>query len=205
MSTAADDLAYVRDLAEAGQSAPLLGGRFLAWWGGLVTLAYAAHYLIVSGIAGVEAIWLAWLWIGFSVIGMGGYITLMRLFPADKPGQSSAGNRADATVWTAGGFALFAFFAGAVIKSGLDNQASVAFIWSLPVVFAVYGVSLISVGVMGENGVLKAAGAVAFGFVTLSVLMVERAEIWLVASAAAALTVFAPGIILMTREPRAVV
>ena len=34
-----DDLAYVRDLAEAGQKAPLLGGRFLILWGALTTLA----------------------------------------------------------------------------------------------------------------------------------------------------------------------
>lgn len=33
-TTLKDDLAYVRDLAEAGQQAPLLGGRFLVFWGG---------------------------------------------------------------------------------------------------------------------------------------------------------------------------
>ena len=49
----ADDLAYIHDLAEAGQRAPLLGGRFLAWWGGLTMLAYIGQYLIVTGISGL--------------------------------------------------------------------------------------------------------------------------------------------------------
>ena len=47
--TLSSDLAYVRDLAEAGQNAPLLGGRFLVMWGGLVSLAYTGHFLIATG------------------------------------------------------------------------------------------------------------------------------------------------------------
>ena len=33
-SSLTDDLSYLRDMAEAGQNAPLLGGRFLSWWAG---------------------------------------------------------------------------------------------------------------------------------------------------------------------------
>ena len=44
-----DDLAYLKDLAQAGQDAPLLGGRFMAWWGGITALAYAGHFGLVSG------------------------------------------------------------------------------------------------------------------------------------------------------------
>ncbi|MCF6329260.1 MAG: hypothetical protein L3J02_05625, partial [Henriciella sp.] len=69
-TTLDDDLAYVRDLAEAGQTAPLLGGRFLTWWGGLVTLAYAGHYAISMGIVDFGPAAYAWLWIGFALIGL---------------------------------------------------------------------------------------------------------------------------------------
>ena len=31
-----EDIAYVRQLAESGARAPLIGGRFMAWWGLLV-------------------------------------------------------------------------------------------------------------------------------------------------------------------------
>ena len=51
-----DDLAYVREIAESGASAPLLGGRFLAWWGLLATGAYLGHYAIIKGAAGLTPV-----------------------------------------------------------------------------------------------------------------------------------------------------
>ncbi len=36
----ADDIAYIRQLSESGARAPLIGGRFMAWWGLLLTIAY---------------------------------------------------------------------------------------------------------------------------------------------------------------------
>jgi hypothetical protein len=108
-----DDLAYLKDLAESGQNAPLLGGRFLAWWGGLVTIAYISHYLIATGATGLPNEAYAWLWIGFSVIGFGGFKVMQMTFPKSKPGASSLGNQISAVVWMAGGMVLFSFFSGA--------------------------------------------------------------------------------------------
>ncbi|HIK63551.1 MAG TPA: hypothetical protein EYG02_00805, partial [Henriciella marina] len=81
--TASDDLAYVRSLAEAGANAPLLGGRFLVWWGGLVTAAYIGHYLIITGMLGVGLDALGIMWTGFIVLGLGGYFLLAKAFPHD--------------------------------------------------------------------------------------------------------------------------
>ena len=44
-----DDLAYVRQLAESGVRAPLIGGRFMAWWGIALTVAYVLHHLALTG------------------------------------------------------------------------------------------------------------------------------------------------------------
>ena len=196
-----DDLAYVREIAESGASAPLLGGRFLVWWGVLVTAAYLGHYAIIQGVAGLTLTALPILWTGFAVAGLGGYFLLLRFFPADKPGRSSAGNRVSANVWMASGFVLFSFFAGVTIKSFLDGAASSGFAWSIPIVLGVYGISQLVTGLMANTRWLMFAGYAAIAFVGITAILVDRAELYLVAAFAAAMTVLLPGILMMREEP----
>ncbi|WP_300377165.1 hypothetical protein [Henriciella sp.] len=196
-----DDLAYVREVAEAGISAPLLGGRFLVWWGGLVTAAYIGHYIIISGTAGLGMDWLGIMWLAFITLGLGGYFTLMRLFPTDKPGASSVGNRVSETVWMASGFVLFSFFAGVTLKSALEGQASIGFNWSIPLVLGVYGISQLVSGLMAKSKALVFAGYGAIASVGLTALIVDQMELYLAAAAAAAVTVLIPGILMLRNEP----
>src|SRR4051794_9143935 len=90
---APDDIAYVRQLAESGARAPLIGGRFMAWWGFLLTLAYLLHYLALSGRIGDGGSIFAFIWIAFGMFGAAGQMLLVRSMPA-KAGAGSAGNRA---------------------------------------------------------------------------------------------------------------
>ena len=203
--TATDDLAYVRSLAEAGAQAPLLGGRFLVWWGGLVTAAYLGHYLIISGIAGVGPEMLGILWTVFIVLGLGGYFALSKAFPRDKPGQSSEGNRVSATVWMASGFVLGSFFFGVTAKSFMSGAASSGFTWSIPLVLGVYGISQLVSGEIAKVGWLKIAGYIAIAFVGLTVLIIDTAELYIAAAFAAALSVLLPGILMLRQEPSGVV
>lgn len=196
-----DDLAYVREVAEAGATAPLLGGRFLVWWGTLVTLAYLGHYAIIQGVGGFGPSALGILWSVFAALGVGGYLVLVKTFPADKPGASSAGNRVSATVWMAAGFTLFSFFAGVTLKSVMMSEAAIGFLWSIPFVLGVYGIAQLVSGVIAGNRWLKAAGIAAIVFVGLTSLIVDRAELYLVAALAAALTVLIPGILMWREEP----
>lgn len=200
-----DDLAYVRDLAEAGQQAPLLGGRFLAWWGGLVTLAYAGHYLIVSGMLDVPSIALAYLWGGFALVGLGGYFALIKTMSPDKPGQSSAGNKVEANVWMIAGFTLFAYFGTLVVKGIAGGDTVAGFTGSLPIVFAAYGIALFTSGSMANNGILKAAGFGALGMIALATWFNGTDYIWAIAALGAFLTVFIPGLLLLKHEPKSVV
>ncbi len=203
-TTLEDDLTYVRDLAEAGQRAPLLGGRFLTWWGALVTLAYGGHYMIMSGMVDWGDAALGWLWGGFSLVGVIGYFLLIRTI-SNKPGTSSVSNRVEATVWMAGGFALFAYFGGLILKSVLDQAPAVGFEHSLPLVFAVYGVGLLTSGLIGRTKTLTYAGFGALALIAVSVWFSGSNTSWAIASAGAALTVLLPGLILMRNEPKSVV
>tara|TARA_R110000803_G_scaffold59837_2_gene118788 strand:+ start:3405 stop:4028 length:624 start_codon:yes stop_codon:yes gene_type:complete len=196
-----DDLAYLRDMAEAGQNAPLLGGRFLAWWGGLTTLAYVGHYAIAEGLMGLQPIAFAWMWSAYALLGFGGYKLLQLTFPTSKPGAESTGNKVSGLVWTGAGITLFAFFSGAILRSIADGQASEAFVWSVPLVLGVYGLSQLTSGLIAGNKVLTMAGWGAIASVAAAVFFMGSSALWLLGSCVAFLTVFLPGVLLLRGEP----
>ncbi|MGB3625048.1 MAG: hypothetical protein WA989_04450 [Henriciella sp.] len=200
-----DDLSYLRDLAESGQNAPLLGGRFLAWWGGLAAIAYVCHYVIASGTLGFGPEAYMWLWTAFGVLGFGGFKIMQMTFPSSKPGASSAGNKISATVWMAGGMVLFSFFAGVIIRSIMQGQASIGFLWSVPFVLGVYGMCQLTAGLLGKSRILMLAGWGAIASSGVAALFAGSNLIWLVGAVVAAATVFLPGILLMRQEPSEIV
>lgn len=196
------DLDYLRDVAASGQNAPLLGGRFLVWWGALTALAYAGHYAIARGIIGGDGSAFGWLWGSYMLLGIGGQIVLTRSLSPSKPGASSMGNRAERVVWQASGFALFGYFVSLILKSLTTGVPDMGFAYSFAVVFIVYGVSLITAGVLGESVVLQRAGIGALCLVPVAAWFAGTAVSWLIASIGAALCVFLPGVMMLRNEPQ---
>ena len=194
------DLAYVRDLAEAGQNAPLLGGRFLAMWGGLVTLAYIGHYLIASGALGLPPISYLVLWLGFGVVGgLGQY--LLGASVRGKPGSASIGNRVQSVLWTTSGFFFFVYFVGLMARVFLTGEGVEGFYWSVPMVLGLYGIGQFVTGAMTGSAALKFAGAAAFAGVLAATFLTGTEYIWLVGAASAFAAVFVPGLMMMRAEP----
>ncbi len=198
------DLDYIRDLAESGAHAPLLGGRFLVWFGAIVTLAYIAHYLLWIGTlpGGGQAI--GYMWIAASIVMMAGFFTMLALFPKDKPGQGSAGNRAS-MVWTAAGISIFSFFVGAILGQMFGGLEPIVFNHSLPMVFAVYACSLMVTGSLAGNRIMMAGAWVAIVTVGVTVALIMRPEVYLAAAGGVFLSVFVPGVALVMNEPRSTV
>ena len=195
-----DDLAYVRDLAEAGQKAPLLGGRFLAWWGGLTTVAYLAHYAISQGYVGLPASALAVLWIGYAILGLVGTFLLQSSLSGGRPGENSTGNKVSTLVWKTTGLFLGAYFLGAFLRSLMVSDFG-AFFWSVPVVLGAYGLAQYVSGRIAGNRILIRAGQAAISAVVPAVMTVGQPEVWTTGAIIVALTVFLPGILLMRNEP----
>ncbi len=198
--TFSSDLAYVRDLAEAGHNAPLLGGRFLAWWGGLMTAAYVGHFLIATGSIsiGPESLWIWWL--AVSALGGIGQFVLQH-FNRSKPGGSSTGNRVQSVVWMSAGFVLFAFFMGVIGRTVFFGGGYDGFYWSVPMVIGLYGLGQFVTGLIAGNGALKFAGLAAFAGTTAAAVVSHTEYVWLVGAAVAFLAVCVPGLMLMRREP----
>ena len=198
---AADDLAYVRRLSESGARAPLIGGRFMAWWGLLIAIAWTAQHFALAGALGDGGAVFGIIWGSFSVAGMVGQFALARTMPP-KSGEGSAGNRASRIVWGAGALAIVSMVIGVAILAG-KGVGYAAFDWIVPVAFAVYACALIVTGTLAGERIAMAGGfgaAVMVGLYTAFILDPNR---YLVAAAGAAATVLLPGLLLMLREPRA--
>lgn len=199
--TPSDDLAYVRHLAESGAQAPLIGGRFMAWWGLLVTIAWTAQHFAVNGRIGDGDTIFGIIWGGYGIVGMLGQVLLARSMPA-KAGAGSAGNRASRSVWAAGAFAIGAMVIGVILLAS-GGAGYKVFDWIVPVAFAVYACALIVTGSLAGEKIVLAAGYGAVVMVGLFTAFILHPERYLFAAAGAAVTVLLPGVLLVLREPKA--
>lgn len=199
-SSLADDLSYIRDLAEAGQNAPLLGGRFLVMWGGLVSLAYTGHFLTAIGAFGLQPPAYLIIWVAFAVIG-GICQFLLVSGVREKPGGASTGNRVQAVLWTTAGLFMFAYFVSLMIRLVVTGTGVEGFYWSVPMVLGLYGIGQFVTGAISGQRALKFAGIAAFAGVVAAVFMTGTDYIWLVGAGSAFLAVCVPGILMMRAEP----
>jgi hypothetical protein len=195
-----DDLSYIRHLSESGARAPLIGGRFMAWWGLLVTLGWIAQHLAVNGVIGDGRTIFGIIWFTFGIVGSLGQMVLARGMPA-KAGAGSAGNRASRIVWTAGAFAIVSMVIGAAVLA--QSTSYQVFDWIVPVAFAVYAVALIATGTLAGERIVTIAGYGAVAAVGLYTAFILDPNRYLIAAAAAALTMLVPGLLLLAREPKA--
>ena len=197
----ADDIAYVRQLAESGARAPLIGGRFMVWWGLLLTTAYTLHHFALRGEIGDGGTIFGFIWAGFSLLGVGGQIALARGMPA-KPGAGSAGNRASRSVWIAAALAIGSMVLGSAVAAR-TGAGPATFDWIVPVAFAVYACCLIVTGALAANRNSLAAGGGAIVMVGLFTALILHPDRYLLAAAGVAATVLLPGLLLLLREPEA--
>lgn len=196
----AEDIAYVRRLAESGARAPLIGGRFMAWWGLLVAAAWTAQHLAVNGTIGDGNTIFGIIWSSFGIAGMLGQFVLARTMPA-KVGEGSAGNRASRVVWGAGAMAIVSMVVGVAFLAG-GPLGYDAFDWIVPVALAVYACALIVTGALAGERIALVAGYGAVVMVGLYTAFILDPNRYLIAAAGAAATMLLPGILLMLREPR---
>lgn len=194
------DLSYVRRLAESGAHAPLLGGRFMAWWGLLLTAAYGAHHLALAGALGGDTRIFPLIWGSFGILGIGGQLLLARSMPG-KSGAGSAGNRASRVAWCAGALAIASMVAGTSVAAA-SGGGPATFDWIVPVAFAVYACALLVTGALAKSRVTLAAGAGAIAMVGLYAASIHSADRYLLAAAGVFLTVLVPGLLLLKAEPR---
>lgn len=196
----AEDLAYVRTMAEEGRQAPLLGGSYLAFWGLLNTAAWGAHWALLQGLIVADpGRYFAVLWILYGIIagvGMG----LLGGRTRNMPGRSSVGNRVEAAAWMGAGLGIGAVAAGAIGRMAMTGDTLAVDVIA-PAAFTLFGAALMITGIISKERWL--AGFAAMGYVTaiLLGLFLSHDLFYLAAACGAIVILLVPGMILLRKEP----
>lgn len=204
----ADELAYVRSLAEEGRNAPLVGGVMYVIWGALMGSAALIQYANFAGFIPLEGAlgWAPWFvafiagWILSFVFGRRNWA---------KPGARTVGNRTAASAW----FAVGLFASGFWITLFLvhDKYAAIGvptyFLFSLmfPIAFGLYGVAFFASATAARLDWLRWFALAAWGFSFASLFLLDSAYQMLVGGIGTFVCALLPGAILMRREPSDIV
>jgi hypothetical protein len=111
---AAEDLAFLRDLAEAARNTPFRGGDYLIAAGGWFALASLVVWLGAQGVLGPSR---SLAYFAFPICGLGFAATLAYFLRRDRGRVETAANRALGMAWTAIGWSILAFCTGAAVMA----------------------------------------------------------------------------------------
>lgn len=111
---AAEDLAFLRDLAEAARNTPFGGGDYLIAGGGWFSLASILVWLGAQGVFGPI---LPSAQYAFPICGLGFAGTVAYLMRRDRGRVETAANRALGMAWAAIGWSILAFCTGAAVMA----------------------------------------------------------------------------------------
>jgi hypothetical protein len=198
-----DDIAFMRDMAQAGASAPLVSGMILAVVGALFGAVSIVHWLWFR--LGEPQTWMiVTLWLGAAAVCWGSMYMVFLPKMLKKPGVASPANQAVGFTWHSTGWTINTLLACTLILSWrLDS--SLPFTVFPSVIAAVYGGAWMVSHKMARQGWMRWPMLGSFAFALLLSLMIDSPYLWLVFAAAFFLTVLAPGIVMMRREPSLVV
>lgn len=198
------DIDYLKDMARSGQSAANLSGRFGLWWALLVIITLSIHWAIVTGMIGFEASSLGFLWMGFGVIGgLGSFILAQTI--KNKPGQGSANNRVEGSIWPVTTIAIFTYAIAIGLSVGMRGLDPNLFYTIIPVAFFAYALAAAAVKPFEPgrpHGLYAILGIVFCGG---SALLIGTAHILLVAILGVFVTQLLPAIAQLKNEPSDVV
>lgn len=200
----AQEIAYVRTLAEEGRQAPLVGGSYLILFGTLLAVSYGMHWATLMGALGENGDdVLGYIWIGYFVFAFAGFALLVRRVHR-KPGIASMANKVDRLVWRSVGLAITAVVIGCVGRMIIaqDYLAPNAIMGAS---FASFGIALgLTAAVSGQSWLTLVS---LLSFATSATLFLYINEPWayLLASIASVVVLLMPGIVLVRREPSPIV
>lgn len=203
-NTEHSDIAYLRDLAEAGQSAPFVGGRMMVWWGGLSSLTMVIHWAIYAQYIPLGQSALLPLWLSYIVIGSIGSALLSRGLKA-KPGAGSMNNRLTSTLWPSAGLAIMGYFIGVLIGTWTGLLNPIMFNTILPAALLAYTIAWMTTALIAKQKALFIPAAIAFIGVPVSVAFVATPHVYLITALVIFLSTLIPGVLQMRAEPQAVV
>jgi hypothetical protein len=198
----AEDLAYVRSVAEEGRQTPLLGGRYLMFWGALNALAFVAHWSLLSQVwPDPQGVGFGVLWLTYGLVAAVGMFLLSRA-SRRAPGRTSANNRVHRAAWFGAVIALCAIVGGDIARLVIDRDFT-APNGIMGSAFACYGaVMFVTAAISGQRWLFQVAGLAAIA-AAIAGAFANETWIYLFGAGASLIVLFAPGLRLASREPSA--
>lgn len=198
------DLAYARTLAEEGRHAPLLGGAYLVFWGVLNAVAFAVQFGILQGfVPFIGGMSFAMLWLSYGAVSLIGMM-LLRMRTRTKPGLTAIGTRAERALWSGAGIAVIAVVLGSIVRMTITNDPTAPNA-ILGAAFALYGAALFGTASLSEQTWLRGFGWLSVAVAANVCMFANQNWVYVIASIGSLLALAWPGIILLRREPSAVV
>lgn len=197
------DLTYLREIAQSGERAPLLSGRFFVWWGTLAGIALIAHWAALTGRLPLEPNQVGFIWLVYGLVGMTGSFFLRKSLK-NKPGAGSAGNRGDRAVWTAMAASILAYTLGTVFAFAM-GRIDVAIFDTIPLLaLSAYGIAFRTIGRLGGPDWMPLMAIFAWLAAGIGMFFVGTPAIYLFAAAATVVVALIPGFLLLSAEPAAI-
>ena len=188
--TAEENLAFLRQLAHAGQEAPLMAGPYLIAGGAWFGAASIVQWPLLRNLLGLSfgQATLAWL-----VAAAGFAIHLALLIRRDRHKVENSTNRVVNAAWTGVGLGIFAFWLGVAAMAWQRSDGFVMNTISLQVL-TVYGIAWIIAGAATGQGWMKANAFFALLTVPVLGMFVGTGHEYLIYAIALVLTAIVPGV-----------
>jgi len=196
-----DDLTYLRDMASAGENAPLIGGSIGLMWGVLLTAIFTVQWAILSGAANIDPKNLLFFWLAFAIIGGAGSAILGRRME-QKPGARSTANQVDSAIWIMFAGMMGTLFIGVMLSNLLGSSTPALFDFIVIAGFAGQGMAY---GTVAKISKIKWMHGAALASFIASAVAFTAYGFYLVGAIGAIATIVIPSLVSMRHEPSNVV
>jgi hypothetical protein len=196
----ADDLAYLKTLAEEGRAAPVLAGPYMALGGGVFGITSLVAYAIQSRILPLPASALGGIWLASSLIFALG-LPLLNRRTRNRPGAASSLNDTIGTVWSQAGIAISVLFVALVVAGYRTADWGVFNVFP-SIILALYGLCWMAAAHIGRTAWLRWIGVGSFIASVALAAVAGGPGLWLAYAIALFAVGLAPGLLLMRQEGR---
>lgn len=194
----AEDVAFLRGMAEAGRQAPPDGGPYLVAGGGWFALASLAIGLGDAGLIPASPS----LPLVAMLAAMAGFaVSIVLLLRRDSGKVQNDANRFVGAAWSAVGISIFFFWVAVMLVAARTGNGAILDSISL-MVLAAYGAAWKLTGEVFGKGLSNAVTGRCFASMVVVALAVGTPWVWLAYAAALVLCAVLPGLALM-RKARA--
>ncbi|HEV2271506.1 MAG TPA: hypothetical protein VGR92_18805 [Steroidobacteraceae bacterium] len=197
-NTIRDDITYMRQLAEQGRNAPILGGAFLTCAGVIFGVACFVQWaMTLRGVQGSLAT--LGLWGGATGLFALVWLVLFLQMRARGPAATGISNKSFSAAWLSAGIGYTVASIGVAIAAVMSHSPSAMLVYP-PMLFGYYGTAWLVAGILVQRSWMLAAAAVAYLFVIILAFLSMQAWLLPAMGIALLLTLSIPGILLMREK-----